>query len=172
VAVKKKTGQVLSGKKVESIIGKYKHKPGGLLTILEQVQKQNKNNYLPEKNLTQIAESLGISMARVYSVVTFYSFFNLEPQGDHIITVCRGTACHTRGSKNILSSVSSYLGLDMEKIEQGTPDTTPDFQFTLRSVACFGQCALAPVIEIDGIIYSHVTENQVKTIIDTIRKRS
>ena len=172
MAAKKKAGQVLSTKKLEGIIALYKHEPGNLLTILEQVQKQNKNNYLPEKSLRFIAQALGLSMARVYSVVTFYSFFNLEPQGDHIITVCRGTACHTRGSKNILSYISSYLGLNTEKIEEGTPDTTPDFLFTLRSVACFGQCALAPVIEIDETIYSHITEDQAKKTLDTIKKRS
>ena len=146
--VKKRVAHILSKHTLENIINLNPDKSGRLLTILENTQEKNKYKYLPEVTLNFIADTLKITRAQVYSVVTFYSFFNLSPQGEHTITICRGTACHTRGSKKILMFVSSFLGLDKKEIEEGnTPITTPDFMFTLRTVACFGQCALAPFVE-------------------------
>ena len=170
--VKKRVAHILSKHTLENIINLNPDKPGRLLTILENTQEKNKYKYLPEVTLNFIADTLKITRAQVYSVVTFYSFFNLSPQGEHTITICRGTACHTRGSKKILMFVSSFLGLNKKEIEEGnTPITTPDFMFTLRTVACFGQCALAPVIEIDDSIYSNVTEEQLKISLENIKRR-
>ncbi|MBN2442118.1 MAG: NAD(P)H-dependent oxidoreductase subunit E [Spirochaetales bacterium] len=162
---------IVSTQKVDRIIADHQHNPGSLLTILEKVQEENKQNYLPEQSLDYIARELQLSKAHVYSVITFYSFFNLKPQGKHTITVCRGTACHTRGSKKILLFISSFLGFTKNQIEQATgPLTTEDFMFTLRTVACFGQCALAPVIDIDNKIYSHITVEQLKSTIESMRR--
>ena len=100
-------------------------------------------------------------MAQIFSVVTFYALFNLSAQGDHTICICRGTACHARGSRNLLESIRLELGLQEEPGE-GTADklmlTTPDGKFTIRTVACFGQCALAPVVELDHRICGHMNE--------------
>ena len=168
---KKNVGHILTTQKLDSIISMNRDKPGSLLTILEQTQEKNKYKYLPEKSLHYIADTLNITRTQVYSVVTFYSFFNLTPQGEHTITICRGTACHTKGSKKILLYLSSLLGFDRSEIEEGhTPATTPDFMFTLRTVACFGQCALAPVIEIDNKIYSNVTDEQLKITLENIKR--
>jgi NADH-quinone oxidoreductase subunit E len=165
----KKVGHILTKNNIDSIINMNLERPGHLLTILEQTQEKNKYKYLPMETLNYIADSLHLSRAQVSQVVTFYSFFNLNPQGEHTITLCRGTACHTRGSKRLLLHVSSLLGFRKEQIEAGAaPLTTPDLLFTLRTVACIGQCALAPVVEIDNTIYSHVTEEQLNTIINTI----
>jgi len=166
----KKAGHIPGRQKIDNIISMNQGKPGSLLAILEQVQGQNKHNYLPEETLYYISDTLHIPRSQVFSVVTFYSFFNLTPQGKHTVTICRGTACHAQGSKKILSVVSSYFGLSLQEIEEGTPVTTPDYFFTVKTVACFGQCAVAPVIEIDNNMYNNVTEEQLKIILEEIKK--
>ncbi len=143
--------------KCSEIITKFQDKPGALLTVLEEVQKITPHSYLPEKTLKYIAENMDVPLSRIYSVVTFYSFFNLKPQGDHTITVCRGTACHTRGSKSLLDDLLIQLDIRDIEDEGEISFTTSDNKFTVRTVACFGQCALAPVVAIDGVIYSNVT---------------
>ncbi len=151
--------------KCSDIITKYREKPGDLLTILEEVQKITPHSYLPEKTLQYIAENMDVPLSRIYSVVTFYSFFNLKPQGDHTITVCRGTACHTRGSKSLLDDLLIQLDIRDLEDEGEVSFTTSDNKFTVRTVACFGQCALAPVIAIDGVIYSNVTSEMLSELL-------
>jgi NADH-quinone oxidoreductase subunit E len=116
----------------------------------------------------------GVPRSRVYSVATFYSLFNLDPQGDHTIRICRGTACHTRGSRNLLQSVKLELGVrsDEPSEEETSAFTTSDAKFTVRTVACFGQCALAPVVEVDHRICSHVSERILQREIRAIGKAS
>jgi NADH-quinone oxidoreductase subunit E len=132
-----------------------------LLSILERIQENQPHRYLPLAALEYLADKIGLPLAQVFSVATFYSLFNLKPQGEHTICICRGTACHTRGSRNLLERLKLQLGLKDEG-EEGSADklsvTTPDRRFTLRTVACFGQCALAPVVEIDHTILGHVNE--------------
>ncbi|MFH2084551.1 MAG: NAD(P)H-dependent oxidoreductase subunit E [Candidatus Omnitrophota bacterium] len=141
-----------------------KDKPGSLLGILEEAQKLNKYKYLPEETLVYIAEKTSVPLSQVYSVVTFYSFFNLQPQGEHTITVCRGTACHTRGSKDILDMIRTGLNIDGDS-DESVPVTTEDNKFTVRTVACIGQCALAPVAEIDGKVLSRITREKIRKIL-------
>ena len=100
-------------------------------------------------------------------------FRSLKPQGEHSIVVCRGTACHTRGSKTLLRSIAFALGFKEEDLKENEKVflTTPDNKFTIRTVACFGQCALAPVIDIDGKIYSHMTEAKIRRLIRQLGRR-
>ncbi|HOV99655.1 MAG TPA: NAD(P)H-dependent oxidoreductase subunit E [Bacteroidota bacterium] len=157
---------------LDAIIAKHRGKHGELLSILEEAQKQNELNYLPEETMNYIAEKTSIPLSRIYNVVTFYSFFNLKPQGKHTITVCRGTACHTKGSKSLLNDVGLILG---EKDTQRNGEesfTTSDNQFTVTTVACFGQCALAPVVAIDGKIYNNVTTTKLQKLINNLSKES
>ena len=135
-------------------------RPGALLGILERIQDHHPRKYLSPEILDYIAERAGIPLSRIHSVVTFYALFNLEPQGEHSICICRGTACHTRGSRNLLQRLRLELGLPDES-EDGADKlcaTTPDGRFSLRTVACFGQCALAPVVEVDHAIFGHMNE--------------
>jgi len=135
-------------------------KPGELLGILESLQERNPNKYLSSEILEYVAEKTDIPLAQIFSVVTFYALFNLEPQGEHTICICRGTACHTRGSRNLLQRLRLELGLP-EESEEGADKlclTTPDRRYSLRTVACFGQCALAPVVEVDHEIFGHMNE--------------
>ena len=148
---------------IDQAVAKHRNRPGALLGILEAVQSANAHKFLSTEALRYISAETGIPPARVYSAATFYALFNLEPQGDHVVCVCRGTACHTRGSRDLLQKLCLDLGLsDREPDENSEADklalTTADRRFTVRTVACFGQCALAPVAEVDHHILSHVNE--------------
>lgn len=146
---------------IDEVIARHRGRPGALLGILEAVQERNPRKYLCADELRYIAAKTNLPVAQIFSVVTFYALFNLMPQGDHTICICRGTACHARGSRSLLETIRLELGLSEEPGE-GTADklllTTPDGKFTIRTVACFGQCALAPVVELDHRICGHMNE--------------
>lgn len=155
---------------LDEIIEARKNKPGALLGILEEAQGLEEHRYLPEATLRRIAQGVGTPLSTVYSVATFFSFFNLTPQGKHSIVVCRGTACHTRGSLELLESALARLGIEGFHEEECNSITSPDAFASVRTVACFGQCALAPVVEIDGTLYSHMTVGKLASIIAKINK--
>jgi len=148
---------------IDQAISKFEGRPGALLGILETIQAANAHKFLSVESLRYIADQAGLPPARVYSAATFYALFNLDPQGDNVVCVCRGTACHTRGSKDLLDKLCLDLGLSVHEAgDGGEADklalTTADRRFTVRTVACFGQCALAPVAEINHHILSHVND--------------
>ena len=148
---------------IDQVVAQHGDRPGALLGILQDVQNANRHKYLSMDALRYIAERTGIPPSTVYSASSFYSLFNLEPQGDNVICVCRGTACHTRGSRHLLEKVCLDLGLNESQSGEVNESekvalTTADSKFTVRTVACFGQCALAPVVEINHPILSHVNE--------------
>ena len=160
---------------IDQVIAKNSCRPGELLGILEAVQDWNPHKYLSPETLRYIAEKLDIPLSRLYSVATFYALFNLEPQGDNTICICRGTACHTRNSRVLLESLRFELGLGIEE-EEGEADkltlTTPDRKFTVRTVACFGQCALAPVVEINHRICGHVNERSLQREVRALEREN
>lgn len=160
-----KTPEDLQKKFIAEVIAAHEGKPGALLGVLEAVQEKNPHKYLSQETLQYIAERADIPLSTIYSVATFYALFNLEPQGDNTVCICRGTACHTRGSRTLLQSVRLDLGLGVEDSEadgEKVAATTSDNKFTVRTVACFGQCALAPVVEINHRICGHVNERTLK----------
>lgn len=160
---------------LDKVIESRKGRPGALLGILEAAQERQRHKYLPEDILRYIACRLEMPLARIYSVATFYALFNLQPQGENTICICRGTACHTRGSRNLLQGTRLELGLGLHDGETDGNEadklllTTPDRMFTVRTVACFGQCAMAPVVEVNHRICGHATERTVQREIETIR---
>ena len=161
---------------IDQIIDEHHEGAGALLGILEDVQQANSHKFLSIAALRYIAASTGTPPAQVYSVATFYSLFNLEPQGDNLICVCRGTACHTRGSRDLFGKVCLDLGLSTRAAEGlSNADkfslTTQDRRFTVRTVACFGQCALAPVVEVNHHILSHVNERSLQREISVLSQR-
>jgi NADH-quinone oxidoreductase subunit E len=111
--------------------------------------------------MKRIARFLNIGESAVYGVVTFYAQFYLTPQGRHKIKVCQGTACHVRGSDKIIAALEEKLGIR-------TGETTPDRKFSLERVACFGSCALAPVLVIDEKVYGNVTPEQALQTVEDI----
>src|ERR1700733_10121078 len=132
---------------IDGVLVKHAGRPGGLLAILQQVQNSNPRKYLPRETIEYIAAKTRIPLSRIFSVVTFYALFNLEPQGRDTVSVCRGTACHTRGSRDLYEKVMMNLGFQASAVgEDQLSVTTADGSTTLRVVACFGQCALAPVV--------------------------
>jgi NADH-quinone oxidoreductase subunit E len=155
------------------IAGQQGH-PGALLNILEKAQDHNPRKFLPRETLEYIAARTDTPLARVYSVVTFYALFNLEPQGKNTICICRGTACHTRGSRELLESLMFKLGFHNPDEEPGEKIslTTSDGQYTLRTVACFGQCALAPVIEVNHEVYGHMNEQTLDRELEHLRRET
>ena len=159
------TNAPVSGEILDEIIEKHRGKPGMFLTTLEEAQEKNPLKYLPGETLAEISKKLRVPCTQVYNVATFYSFFNLKPQGKHSIVVCRGTACHTKGSKALLDDVGAILGFRHAWDDSESSFTTPDNLFTVRTVACFGQCAQSPVVAIDNVIYSNVNSRKLLKIL-------
>lgn len=155
---------------IDEIIARHPDRTGDVLSVLEEIQERHPLKYLPEETHDYVARKMGVSRSQILSVITFYSFFNLAPQGRHTVTVCRGTACHTRGSKPLLDSLRASAGFYEEEDEtaSATSFTTPDFGLTIRTVACFGQCALAPVAAIDHEIYGHVSDIKLRKLVAAI----
>jgi len=162
---------------IDQVIANQGTRPGALLGILEAVQDHNPRKYLPMETLGYIAAKANFPPAQVFSVATFYALFSLEPQGDNTVAICRGTACHTRGSRDLLESLRLELGLNQDDEEHGDGAdkvalTTRDQRFTLRTVACFGQCALAPVVEINHNIMGHVNEHTLQRQVRALERES
>ncbi len=111
---------------------------------------QGRYGYLPRPAMDELARLGGVAVAKLYGVATFYSQFHFEPHGRHTIRLCRGTACHVRGTARILESLSRHLGI-------GDGGTTPDGRFSIETVACLGTCFLAPVMLIDDRYYGNLT---------------
>ena len=148
---------------IDQVIARRSARPGALLGILEEVQERQPRKFLCLDTIRYVAEKTGTPLAQIFSVVTFYALFNREPQGDHTIAICRGTACHTRGSRSLLETLRLELGLEEDGAHADKLTlTTPDGHFTIRTVACFGQCALAPVVEVDHRICGHMNEGVLK----------
>lgn len=159
---------------IDQVIAAQNGRPGALLGILEAVQDRNPRKYLPLPTLQYIAAKTETPLSRIFSFTTFYALFNLEPQGDNNVCICRGTACHTRGSRNLLQSLRLELGLGLEDSEESDSEklalTTQDGKFTVRTVACFGQCAMAPVVEVNHRICGHVNERTLQREIKTLER--
>jgi len=159
---------------IDKVVAEEDGRAGALLAILQKVQDSHARKYLPRETLEYISAKTGVPLSRLFSVVTFYALFNLEPQGRNTLCVCRGTACHTRGSSRLLEQAMMDLGLHAHQ-EDGETDklavTTPDGETTLRTVACFGQCALAPVVEINHAIFGHMNERTLQRELETLTKR-
>ena len=158
---------------IDKVVSEENGRAGALLAILQRVQESHARKFLPRETLEYISQRASVPLSRLFSVVTFYALFNLEPQGRNTVSVCRGTACHTRGSRDLLEKIMMNLGF--HAAEDGEPDqltlTTPDGGVTLRTVACFGQCALAPVIEVNHAIFGHVNEQALRREVERLNGR-
>jgi NADH-quinone oxidoreductase subunit E/NADP-reducing hydrogenase subunit HndA len=139
-----------------SFIAEQKKKPGPLMPIMQKAQSIFGALTIDVQEL--IAEQLGIPMSDVYGVATFYSQFALEPKGEHIISVCMGTACYVRNIEKVMEQLSKELG-----VQPG--QTTPDNRFTLEATRCLGCCGLAPVIMIDDQVYGRLVPSDVADIL-------
>jgi len=126
-------------KRIDKIIARYQDKKWPLIPLLQEIQQEV--GYIPPEAINPIGRAFGLFPSQVQGVITFYEQLYTTPRGRKIVRVCRGTACHVRGGKTILKLVKQHLGL-----KEG--ETTPDYEYTLETVACIGVCALAPNIVI------------------------
>ena len=143
---------------LEPILEKYQLQEGVLITVLQEAQATY--GYLPEEVLDCISQRLKVALSRIYAVVTFYAQFYLTPRGKNVIRLCRGTACHVRGSNLILEAMEEVLGI-------GEGETTDDLQFSLETVACLGTCFLAPVMMVNSSYYGKINSQKARAIIES-----
>ncbi len=143
-----------------SICARRKDEKTPLMMILSDIQTEF--GYIPLEVQELVSEQTGIPVAEIYGVVTFYSFFSLEPKGKYIIGCCLGTACYVNGAQQIIDKFSEILGIKAGQ-------TTKDGLFTLDALRCLGACSIAPAVSINGKVYPKVTVNQVQEIIDELK---
>jgi len=141
---------------LDNILSKHKRDSSELIAILQDVQKEY--GYLPREAMQEVAHFLKLPESIVFGVATFYAQFKLSPAARRAIKVCSGTACHVKGNGDILAAIERELG-----IKPG--ETTKDFKYSLQLIACFGSCALAPVMVVDKTVYGRVTSEKVAEIL-------
>ena len=149
--------------KLDEILSHYSGKGEELIPILQEAQEQF--SYLPLEVMVEIAKFLRIPESAVFGVSTFYAQFKFTPTGRRKVRLCRGTACHVRGAPRILDEVEKVLG-----IKPG--ETTDDLEYSLETIACFGSCALAPVIVVDNNVYGRMTRRKVAQILGDAKSSS
>ena len=143
--------------KINEICDRYAEERTPLMMILSDVQKEY--GYIPLEVQELVSERTGISVAEIYGVVTFYSFFSLNPKGKYVIGCCLGTACYVKGAQQVIDKFSEILG-----IKPG--ETTKDGLFTLDALRCIGACGIAPAVSINGKVYPKLSVNAVPAIIE------
>ena len=133
-----------------------------LIPILQEVQEAE--GYLSQESITKVGKALALPSSKIFGVATFFNMFRFQPKGKYHVTVCRGTACHVKGSGKALDMVIKTL-----KIQPG--ETTRDMMFSLETVACMGACGLAPVVNINGQFYAKVSPMKLQRIIEECREK-
>lgn len=156
-------GKTYPLQRVEEIVDSYGCRRESLIAIMQDIQSEYK--YLSTEALELIADKLGIGVAKVYSVATFYENFSLEAKGKYIVKVCCGTACHVRKSQPIYDALHEYLGLT------GKRKTSDDQLFTLETVACLGACSLAPAMTVNDEVHAKMTPESAVALLKEIRAK-
>jgi NADH:ubiquinone oxidoreductase subunit E len=149
--------------KTDAIIGRHGLEARALIGVLLDVQ--DEYHYLPPEALRQVAERMNLPLIQVFQVASFYKAFSLEPRGEHLITVCMGTACHVRGASLVLDRLETRLN-----VEAG--GTTADRQVTLERVNCLGACALGPIVIVDGEYSSQMTAQKADGLLNRLEKQT
>ena len=147
---------------VDSILEESGYKQQMIISMLQDIQEHY--HYLPREVFPYLADKLGMSEARIYSIATFYENFSLEPKGKYVIKICDGTACHVRKSIPILERLRQELGLSDSK------KTTDDLCFTLETVSCLGACGLAPVLTVNDVVYPEMTPDKATALLKQLKE--
>lgn len=145
---------------LEKYIDSLPSKKGELIKVLHKAQ--NIFGYLPEEVQKFVGKKMDVSTAKVFGVVSFYSYFTMIPKGENDIAICMGTACYVRGAEKVLDAIKRETGCEVGK-------TTEDGKFSITSLRCVGACGLAPVVMVGEKVYGRVTPDMVKEIIDEYR---
>ena len=143
-------------KKISEICDRYANENTPLMMILSDIQTEY--GYIPVEVQELVSEKTGISVAEIYGVVTFYSFFSLKPKGKYVVGVCLGTACYVKGAQQIIDKFSELLGV-------APGGTTEDGLFTLDALRCIGACGIAPAVTINGKVYPKLQVSDVPGIV-------
>jgi NADH-quinone oxidoreductase subunit E/NADP-reducing hydrogenase subunit HndA len=146
---------------IKQICKSFNNEPKELINVLHKTQEHF--GYLPAEIQEIVAQELNVPVAKVYGVVTFYSFFTMLPKGKHPISICTGTACYVRGADNVLQEFKRQLGIEVG-------ETTEDGEFSLSCLRCVGACGLAPVVLVGDKTYGRVAPDGVKAILDEYKK--
>ena len=147
--------------KADEIIAFYGKMPASLIPIMQDIQ--GVYRYLPGELLTYVADQIGVTEAKAFSVATFYENFSFEAKGKYVIKVCDGTACHVRKSIPVLEELYKKLGLSKTK------KTTDDMMFTVETVSCLGACGLAPTMMVNDDVHPRMTPEKADELIDKLR---
>lgn len=148
--------------KINEICSRYTDEKTPIMMILSDIQKEY--GYIPLDVQELVSKNTGLSVAEIYGVVTFYSFFSLTPKGKYVIGCCLGTACYVKGAQQVIDKFSEILG-----IKPG--ETTEDGMFTLDALRCIGACGIAPAVSINGKVYPKVAVSAVPEIIKELREK-
>ena len=146
---------------VSSHVEKWKDQEGNLIMILHSIQ--NEHGYVPREISMELSAELGIPLARIYEVITFYNYFKLVPPGKHTVAVCNGTACYLKGAPQLLAELERKLG-----IKDG--ETTEDREFHLETVRCIGCCGMAPAMVVDAKTHGKVMTTELHSILENAKK--
>jgi len=149
-------------KQINEICDRHANDKTPLMMILSDIQKEY--GYVPVDVQEIVSEKTGISVAEIYGVVTFYSFFSLKPKGKYIIGCCLGTACYVKGAQQIIDKFSEELGI-------APGETTEDGLFTIDALRCIGACGIAPAVTINGTVYPKMEVSQVPQVIEEYRSK-
>ena len=148
-------------KKINEICDRYANETTPLMMILSDIQTEY--GYIPVEVQELVSEKTGISVAEIYGVVTFYSFFSLKPKGKYVIGCCLGTACYVKGAQQIIDKFSELLGI-------APGGTTEDGLFTLDALRCIGACGIAPAVTINGKVYPKMQVSEVPGVVAEYKK--
>ncbi len=151
----------VAAKRISEICDRYADEKTPLMMILSDIQQEY--GYIPLDVQEIVSAKTGISVAEIFGVVTFYSFFSLQPKGKYIIGCCLGTACYVKGAQMIIDKFSEILG-----IQPG--ETTEDGLFTIDALRCIGACGIAPAVTINGKVYPKMTVDAVPAVVEEYRK--
>jgi NADH-quinone oxidoreductase subunit E len=150
------TAQIEFSKELTDFIGEWKDKPGSLIMMLHRIQEEF--GYLPREAAEKLAVTVGLPLAKIYGVITFYHFFKTTKPGKYRLAICLGTACYLKGAQDLIDESQSILNIKGEEV-------TDDGQFSIDEVRCLGCCGLAPVLMIGNEVYGKVTKDQLPEII-------
>ena len=148
---------------VQRHVARWSGEEGNLIMILHAIQ--NQYGYVPREVAMELARELGVKLARIYEVITFYHYFKLQPPGKHNVTVCNGTACYLKGAAGLLNELRAQLGV-------GEGQTTPDREFHVDVVRCIGCCGMSPAIVCDGKTHGRVKPTDIAPILGDIRAQA
>ena len=148
---------------LEKFIQVWKKRPGNLIMVLHRVQEHY--GYVPRSAAFQVADLLGVPLAQVYGVLTFYHFFKLKKPGKHRIAVCMGTACYLKGGQDLIQELEDILGVGLNVV-------TPDGLFSVEAVRCLGCCGLAPVLSVNGTMHGNLKKEDLAGIVAQYKARA